>query len=196
MAYTTVAQVRAAVGRRVRDPNVIQNDDVMLPVISDCQRLVNAALASVVTEATVTLTHRQVLYSYGAIASDVVRVVSVTADSGRLLQRIDWRQLAHADPRWVHAVGDEPRHWDVFGHNLIFIHPSPPESVGRTATVKYVQELNDVTSGSALSIPAAHANLMIDMIEEVLLLRNRLLPSLEGADAALERHLDSKLVRS
>lgn len=195
MAFTTVAQVQAALSRRVRDPNVTQNADIMLALLSDCQRLVNAALGSVVTTATVTLTHRQTVYAYGEVASDIVRVLGVTADTGAQAHQIDWRQLAHNDPRWIHAVGDEVRHWDVIGHNLILLHPSPPESVGRTATVQYVQELADLGSGDTLDIPPAHVNLMIDMAEEVLLLRNRLFPSLEGADAALERHLDSKLVR-
>lgn len=195
MAFTTVAQVQAALARRVRDPNVVQNADIILPLISDCQRLTNAAFAGVTTDVTLTLTHRQVLYEYAAVASDIVRVLSVTADTGALLQRVDWRQLAHADPRWLHAVGDAPRHWTTIGHNLLLLHPSPPESIGRTVTIHYVQDLADVTSGSTLEIPSAHVSFLLDMAESVLLVRNRLFPSMEGADAALERHLDSKLVR-
>ena len=193
MAFTTVAQVQAAVARRVRDPNVITHGDVMLAVLSDCQRLVNAALGSVVADDTLTLVHRQVLYTYAEVAADVVRVVKVTSDAGRVLQQVDWRQLVNADPHWLHAVAEEPRYWFAVGHNLLGIYPSPP-GTGRTATVRYVQDLADLGSGDTLDIPSAHANMMIDMAEEVLLLRARLFPSLAGADEALTRHTDSKLM--
>ena len=193
MAITTVAQARAEVLQRVRDPNNVQHADVILDVLTDAQRLVAVAMASTSTDATLTLTPRQVLYTYSAIASDVARILHVTYQ-GRALQRANWREFSHAHPVWLHAVGDVPRHWDVIGHNLLAVFPSPPTAT-RSVTVRYVPILGTLGASDALTIPSAHVPLMLDIAEEVLLLRARLFPSIEGAVAAEDRHIDAKTMR-
>ena len=193
MAITTVNQATAELYRRVRDVNETAHASVMLPVLSDCQRLINAAYGGVLTDVTLTRTSAQTLYPYSDLASDVIRCVSVVY-SGRVLQRLNWRELANIDPQWLRAIGSTPRVWDMIGHNLLLIYPSPTIASTKAVTVRYVPELADLTAGENLAIPAAYVTPMLDLAEEVLLWRHRTFMSIEGAAAAVERHSDVRLV--
>lgn len=184
MAVSVVSS-QARILRRVRDTAGTAHIDVLLDVMSDCQRLVNACYGGVLTDDTLTLTPGQTIYAYSDFTpADVVRVLDVSLYD-RPLHRTDWKMFAAHNPRWVHAQG-VPRTWDTCGHTLLIVYPSPVEAT--TVTVRYIPELVDLTSGGNYEIPDHHVVLVEDLVCEILLLRQRLFPSIDEAASAANRH--------
>lgn len=195
MSITTVNEATDELYRRVRDVDGTAHASVMLSVLSDCQRIVNAAYGGVVTTVTFTRTFEQTLYPYSDFASDVIRCLSVTY-SGNVLHRLNWRELANINPQWLRATADTPLAWDMIGHNLLLIYPSPTQVSAKDVSIRYIPELADLAAGGTLAIPQAHVTLMLDLAEEVLLWRHRTMVSIEGAAAAVERHSHGRLVEA
>ena len=180
-----VTTSQARILRRVRDTAGTAHVDVLLDVMSDCQRLVNACYGGVLTDDTHVLTPGQTIYPYTDFTTgDVVRVLDVSLDE-RPLHRVDWRTLAASDPTWLHTQG-QPRVWDTLGHALLLVYPSPPNTA--TVSIRYIPELVDLTSGGNYEIPDHHVVLVEDLVCEVLLLRQRLFPSIDEAAEASNRH--------
>ena len=193
MSITTVNEATDELYRRVRDSGQTAHASVMLSVLSDCQRLTNALYGGVLTDVTLVRVKQQSLYLYSAIASDVIRCVSVTY-RGETLHRTNWKELANFDPLWLRAVADTPRVWDMIGHNLLCIYPAPDVGSFKNVVVRYVPELADLSAGGTLAIPTQHVPPMLDLAEHVLLWRHRTMVSVEGANAALERHSHVRVV--
>ena len=187
MAITTVNGALDALFARVRDTSQAAHGDVALDVLSDVQRLVNACYGAVLVDDTLAMTANQTVYSYGDVASDIVRIVDVQA-LGHSLDRTMWRALSGELPAWVHQNG-QPRVWDTLGHNTLFIAPSDPTV---TLTIRYIKECAALTAGGSFEVPAPYVTLCIDIAAEVLLLRQRLFPSIEEAANAANRHSDPR----
>ena len=187
MAITTVAAAQSAVLRRVRDTNGTAHADVILDVLSDCQRIVNACYGGVMIDDTLTLVPGQTVYLFTTFANDVVRVIDV-GFGGKPLRRIAWEELAADNPQWLHAGGSVPQFWDTIGHALLVVGPSPLTAGTTTVGIRYIQELADLTAGGNFEVPPAYVSLVMDMACEVLLLRQRLLPSIAEAADASQRH--------
>lgn len=188
MAFT-VTQAETLIYERVRDSAGTQHADVILPLMSDIQRLINACYGPVMVDGTLTGVAGQSFYSYSSIASDVVRPIQVSLD-GRPLRRTDWRQLSAFDSRWSHAIGT-PRVWDLYGHKLLVISPTK-NSI--TFDVRYIQELADLTAGGSFAIPDPYITLLIDMTCDILLLRTRLPLGRNESGAAIADHSSPKVV--
>ncbi len=189
---TTVAAAESLLLTRVRDVQAVAHGDVLLDVLSDCQRIINACYGGVVATASLTLVHRQTCYVRSDVATNVVRPVQVTANN-RILTRTPWTELKSDNPDWLHGVG-MPRVWDFIGHNLLVVYPSPPQAAAMTASVRYITETADCTAGGTLEIPDAHVSAMLDLAAEVLLLRQRLFPSIAEAAQSLTQHSNPRIV--
>ena len=189
---TTVAAAQSAILTRVRDVAATAHGDVLLDVMSDCQRVINACYGGVFATASMTLTTRKVGYIRTDIAANVVRPIQVAVD-GRILTRVPWTEFKSADPFWVHAVG-KPQAWDFVGHNLLFVYPSPRDGEVVTADVTYITETADCTAGGTLEIPDAHVPAFLDLVCEVLLLRQRLFPSIQEAAESFTHHSNPRIV--
>lgn len=180
----TVNQATDAILRRVRDVGGVAHNDVLLDVLSDCQRVVNACYGNVLTDTTFTTTANKSIYYWTDIASDIVRIVQVSID-GRILHKTEWRQLSQNDPFWMQSSG-VPRVWDTIGHNL-FVLSKPPNSA-ITVSVRYVSECIDLVAGGSFAVDETCVPLIMDLTCEVLLLRQRLFPSIEEAAQSAIRH--------
>lgn len=189
---TTVAAAEAAILTRVRDVAATAHGDVLLDVLSDCQRIINACYGGVLATASLTLVHRQVCYVRSDVATNVVRPTQVSVN-GRILTRTPWVEFKADNPQWVHGVG-MPRAWDFIGHNLLAIYPSPREGDALTASVRYITETADCINGGALEIPDAHVPALLDLVCEVLLLRQRLFPSIQEAAESFVHHSSPRIV--
>lgn len=187
MAITAVNDALTALYLRVRDPAGTVHSDVALDVLSDCQRLVNACYGAALTDATITLTPGQTFIPWTSIASDVVRIVHVIQDE-RTVAQVPWQSLATTDVGWVHARGQNVLAWDSVGHSLLVVYPTPDLASARSITVRYVAELVDLVSGGTFVVPPTYVTLCIDLAAEILLLRQRLFPSIDEAAQAVFRH--------
>ena len=157
---------------RLRDPNATAHSRAfVMNLLSEAQRLVNAASGSVVASSALATEAQRQLYLITSSLPSVVRVLGVR-EGPRDLEQLDWRVLYQAFPRWHRAIGSRFEVFCLIGRDLLVVHPAKTEA--SSVDVIYVK----LTTAFALEtdlfeIPDDLIPLAIDLTEAVLLLKNR-----------------------
>ncbi len=180
---TTAGALRAAAQRRVRDTDgTAHSDTIVLDLLSHCQRAVNAKNKSVLGTTTKTLLRNQPLIHIQSSLNDNILRIERVQYQGRDLERVQWTSLAHHNPRWFRLTDRIPRVWDVIGRDLFLVWPSPPIGVTVTVDVTYTKSTVDLTTdGDSLEVDEQHSPAILTLMEQLLLMRQRLLPAIASA---------------
>ena len=169
---TTAGVVVTEVLRRVRDEQGLGHTRAFaLNVISHAQRLLNRVTGSVLTDATLTLQPKLLVYDLTGTFTDALRVVTMTY-RGEELVKTDLSFLRNVDVAWPRNVSGEPRVFSQVGLDLVVIYPVPTEP--DTVTVTYVKDIGLIPGEDQdMSLPDHAIPLVTDLATAILLIRQR-----------------------
>lgn len=158
--------------RRVRDTQGSANSrDLVLDLLSRCQQLLNLGIRAVIDQTVVTLEPYRTLYDLSVLVPQAGRVVGVQYLDVEL-DVLNWRHLKHVDRAWFRSVGPAPSAWAGIGRDLLAIIPAV--EIATPVTILSAK-LTDVLDEYAdpIEIPEAYEPLLCDMVEGLLLLKQR-----------------------
>lgn len=157
-------------------------------LLSYAQQAVNIAHADVLATTTMTTATRQLVYPFGDIASNLVRIESVRLDGEALLPRADWRELAQTDRAWFRRMGSKLRLWAQIGRSFLVLYPGL--SAPTTVTLTYTTLTTRLTGEStAVELPDVRVEAVVDFAEALVLARRRLFVSAKPAAERFQQHL-------
>jgi hypothetical protein len=171
--------------RRVRDPQGSQHTPtVVLRLLTDVQRILNALYADVVESQLFTAPPRVMHYPLGATVPKAIRLLSVQTDASRDLAPLkDWRELALLSRSWFRTLGDRPLVWAPVGRDAFVVWPGVDRELSLTAV--YVRQTDELDLTTIIELSPTYWPLLLDLVEGCLLMRGRMFgPSM---DAVTER---------
>lgn len=181
----TVGSLRTAILRRIRDPNGTAHAAAdVRTILSAAQRMVNAKTRALINSVTLNRVARRPLIAVNAaVSASLLRVESVQ-DSKRELQHIAWPSLGHHDPFWFRRTAPSATVWSNVGHDLLLVWPAIPAanaSEGLLATGTAITTDLSGNDSIVTDLPDQHMPAVLDIAEQLLLLRQRLFASLKQA---------------
>lgn len=180
----TAGSLISEVLRRVRDPNgTAHGRTFVLSLLDSLQVFVNAQTAALLGEATVTVSGPYGLLNIALLLPTTCVRVEAIRDGTRDLPRADsWRVLAQADRGWLGRPGSRPETWCRIGPSWAAIYPVPADPFD--LTLVFVRKpVTLTTEAVTVELPAPLIPALVTLAEEVLLLRQRLFPSMQVAQS-------------
>ena len=184
VAHDLIDQVLA----RVRDPHgVVASRPFVLSMLSKAQQIINARLAFVLDEATLTLEPLRCFYPIRLLLPKSQRVMYVRAD-GKDLLHAPWRSFWYMKRGWPRAVAEETELWCMIGRDILVVWPS--RRVASTVTVVSAK-LTDPLGGeqSTLELSDTATALVVDLTEVLVLVKMRKMVLAEEALRSLDTRL-------
>lgn len=192
MAIATEAALIDALAQRIRDPNsTAHSRSVVADVLTHCWRLVNGATNTETTSASVSFAASQPFVSLFASLPFSIRVIAVGTSTTQRLAPIDWRTLASHDPLWFRRTADRAEVWGMVGRDLLFVWPAP--AIATTYSIRYVTADTISDTGAAFASSQLTAPIL-DLAEQVLLLRQRLLASMKPAAEQFQQQIQTRAI--
>ena len=179
--------------RRVRDPGGAAHPRALVrDLLSQVQRLVNAARRDVLVEVAFTTEPNRLVYpmtSHPDLATSI-RIEAIR-DDDRVLPRVSWESIHAHDHRWFRKVRDQFDAWAPVGRDLFVIYPA--KSTASTVTI-IATKLTDplTTDASATELPDQRLPAVRDFVEGLLLARHRLLTSMVPVRGRFTTHLEAE----
>lgn len=173
----TVGTLATELLRRVRDPNGLAHARAdVRNLLSHCQRIINAHTDAVLTTEDITVPAGSVFLSLAVDASTIDRLSSVRVD-GRDLPCVPWNTLQHHDRQWPRATSDIPMVWTPIGRTMFVVWPAPRTTI--TVTLVGVKATASLASSDSLTtdVRDTHMPALLNIAEQVVLLRHRLMAS-------------------
>lgn len=136
--------LRSILQARVRDPVPLANTEAQYrQILSECQRLVNAAGRLVLEATPFELTPRQPLYQVQTNFPRCVRIEFIRDVDNRDLDRVDFPSICNYSRTWPSDLGDTPRSYTFIGRDTLLVYPAPRDA-GITITVYYTKLLTEL----------------------------------------------------
>lgn len=159
---------------RVRDPGGSMHSRALCQdLLTRLQWLYNNQSKLVLRDFTLTLAPTRLLYSLTEATGDAIQGMTILkmTHNNRPLDRLTLTQLRAMDPRWPRAVGSRLEGFIQLGYTLVLVWPALPSQ--DTATVTATQLTADLTSQDLLDIPSQSTSYLAQLLELLLLLRQR-----------------------
>jgi hypothetical protein len=163
---------------RVRDPDGTAHDRPMvLRLLAECQRLVNAETRAVLREAPVTVDASNTILDIQHLLPWAIRIETIR-DGVRDLHRCQsWREFPQADRLWLKRTGGRIKQWCHFTPARILLYPAPVDPT--TLELVYTLRTNDFTHDTdAVQLPPNLEPAILELAEQILLMRQRLFLSI------------------
>ena len=186
MNPVTAGSLADELSLRLRDPiNTAHNRLLVLQVIAEAQRLVNAENRAVLSSADLTVDSDTHILIVPLLLPFAMRVETIR-DGVRDVTRCDWREIAEADRLWLKRRGGHVVAWAHFSPSRVLLYPSAET----TLTVVYTKRTNPITTNATLmELDQALHPAILNLAEHILLTRQKLFPSMKPASERLERDL-------
>lgn len=172
----TAGSLATSLLSRVRDPRGTAHElFTVFVILSHCQRLVNAATRAVLVDVPLYRFPGNPFIPVCQITPAIMRVEQVRAFD-QVIPRTDWTSLANHNPTWLKRQASVPMVWAPVGGDLLCIWPaaSSPDACQAVVTgTKYTADLT--TFNQPMELPDQHSAAILNMGEELLLLRQRLM---------------------
>lgn len=175
---TTAGDLADILLNRVRDPHGTAHErSMVLRLLSECQRLVNAETRAVLAEADLTVDSSNTILDIQHLLPWALRIETVR-DGLRDLPRCgSWRELAEADRLWLRRTGGRLEQWCHFTPARVLLYPAPNDPT--TVTLVYTLRTRDFTHDTdELELPPNLEPAILDLAEQLLLMRQRLFASI------------------
>lgn len=173
------SSLTTAIARRIRDPNNGAHTATDIrTLLTHAQRIINSHTNALLAEESATQTAGTVILSTANLTS-VDRVNTVRYE-GRDLDLVPWESLKLHDPTWLTTLGATPRVWAPIGRMLFAVWPGA--LADRTLTIvgpKITAALS--SAGTATEIRDQHMPAILNLVEQLLLMRHRLFTSAKKA---------------
>lgn len=152
--------------------------DFILRLISKVQQIVNAGTGLV--RETTTLQTRRYMQMYD-VRDDLPNQVSMRAvrDNGTYdtEHMLSWKELMFRNRRWFRRISSRFESFAMLGTDLLLIHPGKAQD--DVATVVYTKlTVPLAVLSDAIELPVERTALVVDIVEALLLLRERRMESL------------------
>ena len=187
----TAGELATAVYGRIRDPLETAHPRwLVIAVLSEAQRLVNASTRALLGEAAITVGIHTGQYEHGMSIINVPAVmplairVETVRDDVRDLTKVNWRHLPQADRGWLKRTGGAAECWAHFSPSRVIVYPTPDKpTLLHFVYTRLTAPL--IVDADVIELPDVLHPAMLDMVEEVLLARQRLFVSVPPATAQL-----------
>ncbi len=158
--------------RRVRDTQAAATSrSLVLSLLSEVQRIVNAHTGDVISSASLTTVAFKQIYKLSDDVPNAVKVRGVR-DGSRDLELSRWEELARGDVQWFRRVGGQFEIFSTIGRDILVVHPA--RDAASSVTVDYVKLTTALTlETDTTEIDDDNIPLLLDIIESLLLLRVR-----------------------
>lgn len=155
----------------------------MIQLIHLVQEVVNAATGLVLETVTIPTNAHQQIYWTEPLMPNLVSLKAVRdgiVDTDRIF---DPMMLYYQDRRWSRQVASQHKQHMMLGRDLLILHPA--KNYDSEVEAVYIKLTEPVTSGtSEIDLPTERVQLIVDIAELLLLLRER---RLEALGPLLER---------
>lgn len=190
----TAGDLADEVARRVRDPdNTATTRDLLLRILTQAQRLVNAQTRALLAEAEFTIDSDNSILDIATMLPLAVRVETLREGTRDITKCASWKEIAEVDRFWLKRTGGRIEMWCHFSPSKVIVYPRPVETTTvRAVCTRYTNALTLDTDEIELADNLHPA--ILNLAEQLLLMRMRLFPSLEAIQgrAALEMDLVSR----
>lgn len=154
----------SAILLRVRDPQGLAHSrTTVLSLLSQAQRIINAATDLVYETVTVTTEPKRQLYSLGTLAPNSVSLRDVK-EGGRSLTRVDPLALFYTNREWARQSGSRYEAFGEYGLEFAVIHPATDDA--RSIDLTYTKVTTDMTV-APVGTPDPEAN-TTDLPDDIL----------------------------
>ena len=162
----------ATVSLRLRDPSNVRHSAALVrTVLTHCQRALNRFKTDSLATASFATTAGRTLYRWTEVHATAVQRILAVRQDGRDLLPVSWRELVHADDRWLRRTGDRHELFANVGSDLLVIYPASP--VSTTVSVVYAAAPADLAGGGNITLSDDLAPLLADMAEAILSVKNK-----------------------
>jgi len=178
---TTAGELADILLLRVRDPDGTAHErSMVLRLLAECQRLVNAETRALLAELPVTIDSTNTVVDVQRLMPWALRIETIRDGIRDLHRCSSWRQLAQADRLWLRRTGGRVQQWCHFTPARILLYPVPVDPT--VLTFVYTLRTSDFTLDSDLvQLPVNLEPAILDLAEQVLLMRQRLFLSIPPA---------------
>ena len=168
-----VGTMSAQVADRVRDPffNGTTQPQV-IGIISLSQQVVNGILGDVVATTNLVVQPRTTIYQISSFLPSCVKIQAIRDAGGRDLEPLPFNALSWLNLKWVTSIADSPRGFATAGRDVLILYPGV--HTAQTLTVAYTNLTAAlVTPADSTVVPNEDDDLIYDLTEALLLLKNR-----------------------
>ena len=175
----TAGTLTSEISRRVRDPNNTAHlaADIRT-LLTHAQRIINTHTQALVVEETLSFVAGRTIGSTVNLTT-IDRVTTVRVDNVDLAL-VPWRSLKYHDPHWLTTLGSSAAFWAPIGRMLFAVLPGPTATRAVTVVGPKITTTLSATS-TAIELRDAHMSAVLNIVEQVLLLRQRLFASAQKA---------------
>lgn len=166
---------------RVRDPDGTAHErSMVLRLLAECQRVINAETRAVHAEMDVDVDASNTILDVHRLLPWALRIETIR-DGIRDIHRCkSWREIAQSDRTWLRRVGGRITQWCHFTPARVILYPAPVDLT--TITLVYTLRTGDFITGDELvQLPPNLEPAILNLAEELLLLRQRLFLSMPPA---------------
>ena len=173
---------------RVRDPDATAHArPFVLRLLTQCQRLINAETRAVLSSADLTADASSTILDIQHLLPWAIRVETIR-DGIRDVQRCgSWHEIAGSDRYWLKRTAGRPVVWCHFTPARILLYPAPIDPM--TLTLIYTLKTNILTETTPLQLPFNLEPAILDLAEEIILVRQRLFLSIKPVAERFEQAL-------
>lgn len=179
----TAGSLTTEVSRRVRDPNNTAHAVADIYVLlTHAQRIVNSHTRALLVSEDYILVGNDVTGTTRACAA-IDRIETIRFNDVDLA-RVPWQSLKHNTPRWLttYASWTSLPFWSPIGRMLFAVTPGP--TTNASITIVGTKVTTALTSASsATEIRDQHMPAILNIVEQLLLLRQRLFVSAQQSGA-------------
>lgn len=175
----TSGSLATVVSRRVRDPNNTAHPAVdVRNLFTHAQRIINTHTEGILQASSLAITAGTALIDFSATIPLVDKLLSIRKDNIEL-PMVPWESLQHANPTWLAARGT-PEVWAPIGRTMFALYPAPDRAISMTLVgTKTTASLT--SSATTTDLPDRHMPALLNLVEQLLLMRQRLLTSAKVA---------------
>lgn len=173
-AHDAIDRVLARVNDR---GGSIHERDLVRRLLSQAQQALNGATRDVRGSASFSTVPTQPFYRISEVLPACLTIETIEA-GGQEIDPIPFDTLSMLDGNWMRGRADRPEYWAIVGKDLLVLWPAAASSVA--VTVRYVSLAPSLESeDDSLVLPDERIDQLLDLVDSVLLLRERKLGEMD-----------------
>jgi len=162
---------------RVRDPDATAHPrPLVLRVLTECQRLVNAETRAVLASVAFTADASHTILDIQHLLPWAIRVETIRDGVRDLHHCGSWHEIAATDRYWLKRTAGRITTWCHFTPSRVLLYPAPNDPV--PLTLIYTLRTADLGETTPLQLPFNLEPAILELAEQVLLTRQRLFLSI------------------
>lgn len=173
-AHDAIDRVLARVNDR---GGSIHERDLVRRLLSQAQQALNGSMRDVRASASFSTVPTQPFYKISEVLPACLTIETIEV-AGQEIDPIPFDTLSMLDGGWMRSGADRPEYWSTVGKDLLVLWPAAASSISVTA--RYVRLTPSLDSeDDLLVLPDERIDQLLDLVDSVLLLRERKLKEMD-----------------